>query len=259
MRIDILSLFPHMFVGPFDESIIKRAIGKGLVEIAIHNLRDWAIDQHGTVDDKPYGGGVGMVLRPEPIASTLKQLTTDNLQLTTKKILLSASGKLYNQQKALQLSHLSHLILICGHYEGVDQRIADHYVDEELSIGDYVLTGGEIPAMVVVDSVVRLIPGVLSKEDATKFESFSPTPSRHPVGAGLVPARSSGDHKGSPLQLLEYPHYTRPEAFEDHHVPEVLLSGNHKEIEKWRQEEAVKRTKKNRPDLLKKTAKAFSL
>ena len=276
MKIDIITLFPNMFAGPFDESIIRRAADKGLVEIAIHNLRDWAIDDHGTVDDKPYGGGVGMVLRPEPIVAAIKSIypvtptnhdligsveeshatesverdSSTALGMTRSVILLSASGKLFNQQKALHLSRLSHLILICGHYEGVDQRIADYYVDEELSIGDYILTGGEIPAMVIVDSIVRLIPGVLSKEEAIKFESFSPTTKHHPVGAGLVPARTKGDHKGSPLQLLEHPHYTRPEEFEGHKVPEVLRSGHHKEIENWKLEEAHKRTKKNRPDFL---------
>lgn len=232
MKIDIISLFPSMFTGPFDESIIKRAKEKGIIEINIHNLRDQALDSYGTVDDKPYGGGVGMILKPEPIVSALRELTTYNLQLKTKKIILSASGKLFTQKKANELSQLDHLIFICGHYEGVDQRIADHYCDEELSIGDYVLTGGEIPAMVIVDSVIRLIPGVLTKEDATKFESFS------------QPTTNNS-------QLLEFPQYTRPEEFEGHHVPSILLSGNHGEVAKWRAEEAIKRTKQNRPDLIK--------
>ena len=237
MKIDILTLFPNMFVGPFDESIINRAQEKGLVEIAIHNLRDWALDNYGTVDDKPYGGGVGMVLRPEPIVSALKEITRRyTLDAKRSTILLSASGKPFTQQTAARLSRLSHLTLICGHYEGVDQRIADFYCDEELSIGDYVLTGGEIPAMVIVDSVIRLIPSVLAKSEATQYESFSSYPSYSHL---------------SPLPLLEASHYTRPEVFDGHKVPEILLSGNHKKIEKWRMEEAVKRTKTNRPDLLK--------
>ncbi len=227
MKIDIVTLFPSMFTGPFDESIIKRAKEKDIIKIDIHNLRDKALDSYGTVDDKPYGGGVGMILRPEPIVSALRQSVGVDpcVDPKMKIILLSASGKLFTQQKAQELSLLDHLIFICGHYEGVDQRIADFYCDEELSIGDYVLTGGEIPAMVIVDSIVRLIRGVLTKEDATKFESFS--------------------------QLLEFPQYTRPEEFEGHKVPSVLLSGNHGEVAKWREEEALKRTKQNRPDLIK--------
>lgn len=210
-----------MFKGPFEESIIKRAQEKGLVEIKIHNLRNWAKDKHNTVDDRPYGGGVGMVLMVEPIYSALQELRAEK----SKVILLDAGGKTFNQQKARELSKSEHLIFIAGHYEGVDQRTKDHLVDEEISIGDYVLTGGELPTMVVIDSVVRLIPGVLEKEDATKYESFTEN-------------------------LLEYPQYTRPEDFRGWKVPEVLLSGNHKEIEKWRKEKSLERTKKLRPDLL---------
>lgn len=268
MQIDIITLFPSMFIGPFDESIIKRAKEKGLVEIYLHNLRDWAIDNYGTVDDKPYGGGVGMVLRPEPIVAALRHLkdTSDGdspsadghgsseVSDMRKTILLSASGKLFTQRKAVHLSRLSHLILICGHYEGVDQRIADYYIDEEISIGDYVLTGGEIPAMVVVDSVVRLIPGVLSKEEAIRNESFSiPFTSDGSLRNTSEVARrdsSDGGERKKPINLLESPHYTRPDVFENHQVPEVLRSGNHKEIENWRREQSLKRTKKNRPDLL---------
>ena len=281
MTIDIITLFPNMFFGPFDESIIKRAQDKGIVTINVHNLRDWALDSYGTVDDRPYGGGIGMVLRPEPIVNALKSIhsaspllvgdppageaggqgevdmLTKALQNNDKRsvILTSAAGKPFSQQKAQELSQKDHLVFICGHYEGVDQRIADHYADEELSIGDYVLTGGELPTMVMIDSIVRLIPGVLSKPDAVKLESFSqisnpPIPSTpsHPSSSKTSgPFVSSGP---SGTSLLEAPHYTRPDTFDGHTVPEVLKNGNHAEIEKWKQEEAKKRTKKNRPDLL---------
>jgi len=253
MRIDIITLFPNMFSGPFEESIIKRAQDKSLVKINIHNLRNWAIDKRGTVDDKPYGGGVGMILRPEPIFNAIKDIkkqynnrttrlqspeaTADGGQVEQSKIiLLSASGKPYNQKKAVELSKLDHLILLCGHYEGVDQRVADYLCDEEITIGDYVLTGGEIPAMVIADSVVRLIPGVLEKPAATQNESFS-----------SAEALAKADN---PQPSLEHPQYTRPENFLGFKVPKILLSGNHKEIEKWQKEKALERTKKLRPDLL---------
>lgn len=227
MTIDILTLFPEMFRGPFDESIIKRAQTKSLIEIKIHNLRDWTEDKRGTVDDKPYGGGVGMVLMVEPIYKALQALKPKDKNLKPKIILLSAGGKVFNQNKAQEFSKIDHLILICGHYEGVDQRVIDHLVDEEISIGDYVLTGGELPAMVVVDAVTRLITGVLEKPEATQFESFS---------------------KKTPL---EYPQYTRPEDFQDWKVPDILLSGNHKKIEEWRLEKSLEKTRQIRPDLLK--------
>ena len=223
MKIDILTLFPKMFKGPFDESIIKRAQDKGLVEIKSHNIRNWAKDRHKTVDDRPYGGGTGMVLMVEPLYKALKDLRGKN----TKVILMTPQGKPYKENDAKRLSKINHLIIIAGHYEGFDERIRENLVDEEISIGDYVLTGGEIPAMVITDSVVRLIPGVLEKEDATINESFS---------------------EG----LLEYPQYTRPEDFKGWKVPNILLSGNHKEIAKWRKEKALEKTKSRRPDLLAK-------
>jgi len=233
MKIDIVTLFPEMFKGPFDESIVKRAIDKKLVKINIHNLRKWAKDKYKTVDDHPYGGGVGMVMMVEPVYKALKDLkkqSTINNQQST--ILLSPQGKQYNQQKAQQLSKLDHLIFICGHYEGFDERIRQ-LADEEISIGDYILTGGELPTMVVVDSLVRLIPGVLEKPEATKNESFSP-----------CSLRSIGYY-------LEHPQYTRPANFKGWKVPEILLSGDHKKIEAWRKKQSLKRTKKRRPDLIK--------
>ena len=222
MKIDILTIFPEMFSGPFKESIIKRAQKKELVEIKIHNLRDWTEDKHKTVDDKPFGGGAGMVMKIEIIDKALNDLKTKK----SKVILLTPQGKVFKQKMAQEYANLNHMILICGHYEGFDERIRENLIDEEVSIGDYVLTGGEIPAMVVVDSVVRLIPGVVGNDESIKDESFS---------------------KG----LLEYPQYTRPADYRGKKVPEVLLSGNHAQIEKWRQEQAEKRTKKRRVDLLK--------
>ena len=209
MKVDILTLFPKMFSGPFAESIVKRAGDKGLVEIVIHDLRDWGEGERRTVDDRPYGGGVGMILRVDIIEAALKDLRKKN----SKVILMDAGGETFSQKKAREFSKAEHLIIIAGHYEGVDHRVHEHLVDEVISIGDYVLTGGEIPAMVITDAVVRLIPGVLEKPEATEIESFS--------------------QEG----VIEFPQYTRPETYKGWKVPEVLLSGNHKEIDKWRKEQ----------------------
>ncbi len=225
MKIDILTLFPEMFSGPFDESIIKRAKDKKIVEINIHQLRDYAVDKHRMVDDRPFGGGVGMVLKVEPVYNALKALKAkipdqvrDDSGLS-RTILLTPQGRKFTQEKAKELSKLKHLILICGRYEGFDERIREHLIDEEISIGDYVLTGGELPAMVIAETVARLVPGVLEKDEATEKESFS---------------------EGS---NIEYPQYTRPEEFNGWKVPEILLSGNHAEIEKWRVTESAKKTR----------------
>ena len=235
MKVDILTLFPKMFKGPFEESIIKRAQEKGLVEITIHDLRKWGLDARKTVDDRPYGGGVGMILRVDVIARALKDLKTKKLKNKSLTILLSPQGKVFNQEKARELAECKGLILIAGHYEGVDHRVHEHLVDEVISIGNYVLTGGEIPAMVLTDTIVRLLPGVLEKPTATELESFSPPTTYN-----------------SPLTtLLEYPQYTRPEKFKGWKVPEVLLSGNHAEIEKWRKDMAIEKTRKVRPDLVR--------
>lgn len=208
MKIDILTLFPKMFEGPFAESIVKRAQDKNLVQVKVHDLRQWGLTDRRTVDDRPYGGGVGMILRVDVIDAALKDLKTKN----SKVVLLDATGEKYTQAKAKEFSKLDHLILIAGHYEGVDHRVHEHLADEIISIGDYVLTGGEIPAMVLTDSIVRLIPSVLSKEEATQIESFA------------KPGK------------VEFPQYTRPEKYRGWKVPQVLLSGNHKEITTWRQE-----------------------
>jgi tRNA (guanine37-N1)-methyltransferase len=222
MKIDVLTLFPAMFAGPLDESIVKRAREKKLLDLKIHNLRDWTHDRHKTVDDKPFGGGPGMLLKVEPLFEAVESLQ----RAETKVILLSPSGRKFTQEIARELSLKKDLLLVCGSYEGFDERVREALADDELSIGDYVLTNGALPAMVVIDAVARLLPGVLGDDESSRDESFS---------AGL----------------LEYPQYTRPAEFRGMKVPEVLLSGNHAEIEKWRREQAKLRTEKQRPDLLK--------
>lgn len=218
LKIDILTLFPKMFSGPFDESIIKRAQDKSLVEVNIHQLRDWAEGKRKVVDDRPYGGGIGMLLMVEPLYKAIGDLKKNG----SKVILLDAGGETHTQERAANLSKEEHLILVCGRYEGVDHRVREHLVDMEISIGSYVLTGGEIPAMVILDSIVRLIPGVLEKEDATQLESFTDP------------------------NLVEYPQYTRPEDFNSWKVPEVLLSGDHKKIEGWKVEQSKIRSGKRK-------------
>ena len=225
MRIDIISIFPRMFSAVLDESIIKRAQLKGKVKIFTHDLRNYTLDKHRKVDDRPFGGGSGMVIQVEPIFRAL-QAIKKMIKGKSKVILLSPQGKRLNQASVKKLSGCRNLILICGHYEGVDERVRQYLVDEEISIGDYVLTGGEIAAMVLVDSLVRLIPGVLGDKNSLNFESF----------------------EGN---LLEYPQYSRPAKFKNWSVPEVLVSGAHDKISSWRKQEAIKRTKERRPDLLK--------
>jgi len=222
MKIDVLTLFPAMFVGPLDESIIKRARQAGLLDLQLHQLRDWAHDRHKTVDDRPFGGGPGMLLKPEPIFEAVESLVREN----TRVILLSPSGRKFDQSIARELAKQEHLLFVTGHYEGFDERIRESLADDELSIGDYVLTNGALPAMVVIDAVTRLLPGVLGDDDSSHDESFS-------------------------HGLLEYPQYTRPAEFRGMKVPDVLLSGNHAEIEKWRREKAQLQTERQRPDLLK--------
>ena len=221
MKIDILTLFPNMYQGIFDESIIKRAVDEGRVEINIHNFRDYTLDPHKKVDDTPYGGGAGMVLTCQPIFDCVKSLRSDDSIV----ILMTPDGEVYKQKKAYELSKKKHLILICGHYEGFDERIRT-ICDMEISIGDYVLTGGELASMVLVDSIVRLMPGVI-EEDSHVNDSFN-------------------------NNLLDYPTYTKPRVYEGMEVPEVLLSGDHKRIEEYRREMSLRRTKERRPDLLEK-------
>ncbi|MCK4913632.1 MAG: tRNA (guanosine(37)-N1)-methyltransferase TrmD [Planctomycetes bacterium] len=224
MRIDILTLFPEMFESPLNSSIIKRAKDKGLVEIVITNIRDFAANSYKKVDDKPYGGGAGMVMMAQPVFDCLEYV--ENLsEEKGRAVLLTPQGEKFSQRKAAEISKEKRLVLIAGRYEGFDERIRTDLGAEQISIGDYVLSGGELAAMVIVDAVVRLQPGVLGDEDSAKDDSFSDG-------------------------LLEYPQYTRPESFRNMNVPDVLLSGNHGEIAKWRREKSLERTKKNRPDLL---------
>jgi tRNA (guanine37-N1)-methyltransferase len=225
MKIDVLTLFPpKAFGGPLDESIVKRARVTGLLDLKIHNLRDWTHDRHKTVDDRPFGGGPGMLLKPEPLFEAIESLKRKK----TRVVLLSPAGRTFNQAIARELAAQEDLLLVTGHYEGFDERVREKLADDELSIGDYVLTNGALPAMVVIDAVVRLLPGALGDDESAHDESFSP---------------------GRPG--LEYPQYTRPAEFRGMKVPDVLISGNHAEIEKWRREQAKLRTKKRRPDLLK--------
>ncbi len=221
MKIDVLTLFPAMFAGPLDESIIMRARKKGILDLTIHQLRDYAHDRHKTVDDRPFGGGPGMLLKPEPIFEAVEALVREK----TRVILLSPAGRMFNQAIARELAGMDDLLLVTGHYEGFDERIRQELADDEISIGDYVLTNGALPAMVVIDAITRLLPGVLGDDESSVEESFS---------GGL----------------LEYPQYTRPAEFRGMKVPEVLLSGNHAQIAKWRAEQARQRTAQRRPDLL---------
>ncbi len=220
MRIDILTLFPKMFEGVLGESMIKRAQNKGKVSIKVHNLRDWSEDKHKKVDDKPFGGGPGMVIKPQPLFDAIDDLRSRS----SRVVLLTPQGKTLDQAAAGKLSKYKHLILVCGHYEGIDERFMKKAVTDEVSLGDFILTGGEIPAIALIDCVVRLVPGVLGAEGSLDFESFT-----------------SG--------LLEYPQYTRPSVYRGLKVPEILLSGDHNKIERWRKMMALNRTRRKRPDL----------
>ncbi len=224
VRIDILTIFPNMFVGPFDESIVKRARQRGIVAIHVHDIRQWATDRHRTVDDYPYGGGPGMVMKPEPIFAAVEAV----LAMDERRgpiVLMTPVGRPFTQEVALELSRQERLVIICGHYEGVDARVHRHLATDEISIGDYVLSGGELPAMVLVDAVVRLLPGAVGDPQSVHSESFSDG-------------------------LLEAPHYTRPPDFRGWRVPEVLLSGHHGEVARWRRLQSILLTARRRPDLL---------
>ena len=224
MQYNVITLFPEMFGDPFNASIVKRAQEKGLITISVHNLRNHCTDKHRVTDDIPYGGGVGMVMKPEPLIRAIEALRAERPDART--ILMTPQGKRFSQEDAQRFATYPALTLVCGRYEGIDERVRS-FVDEEISIGDYILTGGELASMVVIDAVTRLLPGVLGDADSLKEESFTES-------------------------LLEAPQYTRPRVFRNMEVPKVLLSGNHAEIERWRQEQALKRTKERRPDLLSK-------
>jgi tRNA (guanine37-N1)-methyltransferase len=225
MKFDILTLFPNMFSSPFQESILGKAIQKGLMDLRIINIRDFALDKHQVVDDSPYGGGQGMVMKVEPIARAIEWARSEDPSSWT--IYLTPQGRPFNQEKARDLSSRSHLVLLCGRYEGVDERVREMFIDEEVSIGDYVLTGGELAAMVMIDAVSRLLPGVLGSDQSAEDDTFTNA-------------------------LLEYPQYTRPFDFRGSSVPEILLSGNHAAVSLWRRKEALRRTAVRRPDLLAK-------
>lgn len=225
MRIDVLTLFPQLFEAPFGYGVFKRAAENGLVDLRVHDIRDYTHDRHHTADDYPYGGGAGMVMKPEPIFEAAEEINKNAPE--TRVILMTPRGRLFSQPLAQELAGEERLTVICGHYEGVDERVSEHLVTDEISIGDYVLTGGEIPAMVIIDAVLRLLPGVLGSEE-------SPLDDSHVNG------------------LLEYPQYTRPAEFRGWEVPEVLLSGNHGKIARWRREQILRRTLESRPELLEK-------
>lgn len=230
MRFHIMTLFPEIFNSYMNESIMKRAVEKGIIEVNIYNIRDFSTNKHKKVDDYPFGGGAGMVMTPQPIYDTYKHII-DKFDIKDPRVVyLTPKGKVHNQNIASEMSTFEDVILLCGHYEGIDQRIIDSIVTNEISIGDYVLTGGELPALILIDSISRLIPGVLSQNESFEEESFKD-------------------------DLLEYPHYTRPREFMGMEVPEVLLSGNHKKIDEWRHEESIEITKERRPDLYKKACK----
>ena len=221
MKIDVLTLFPEMCAGPLDVSIVNRARQAGILSLSVINLRDYTHDRHKTVDDRPFGGGTGMVLKPEPIFEAVESLASE----ATRVVLMTPAGRTFNQALARELAQEQHLLFICGSYEGVDERVCQTLVDDEVSIGDYVLTNGGLPALVVIDAVTRLLPGVLGHDESAADESFS-------------------------RDQLEYPHYTRPAEFRGMKVPEILLSGHHAEIEKWRRQQATVRTAQRRPDLV---------
>jgi tRNA (guanine37-N1)-methyltransferase len=245
MKIDILTIFPDFFRGPLDFGIVRRAREAGLAEIEIHDLRAFAHDRHKTVDDRPFGGGEGMVLKPEPIFECIESLGIANREQRSAKesvILLSAQGKRFDQNLAAELATLDRIVLICGRYEGVDERVGQHLADRELSIGDYVLSGGELGAAVILDTVTRLIPGALGNEASSKQESFTTQAEPHAANGANSTCGSGG--------LLDYPHYTRPADFRGMVIPEILTSGNHEEIRKWRRRTALEKTLTNRPELL---------
>ena len=273
MKIDIVTIFPDFFRGPLDYGIVRRAGEAGLVKIEVHDLRAFAHDRHRTVDDRPFGGGAGMVLKPEPLFECVESLNlAPREERATAKhsvVLLSAQGRRFDQSLAAELAELDRLVLICGRYEGVDERVGTHLADREISIGDYVLSGGELGAAVIADTVVRLIPGALGNETSTKQESFfagpeidgndstgedaHSTPSQGSVAQGRLRPSTPDSTCGSG-GLLDYPHYTRPAEFRGMAVPEVLMGGDHAAVRRWRREQQLRKTLKNRPDLLEGAA-----
>jgi tRNA (guanine37-N1)-methyltransferase len=268
MKVDILTIFPGFFSGPLDHGITRRACEMGLAKIEVHDLRAFTHDRHRTVDDRPFGGGEGMVLKPEPLFECIESLglasREDRMAGCVKEsvVLLSAQGRRFNQRVATELAALDRVVMICGRYEGVDERVADFLADRELSIGDYVLSGGEMGAAVIVEAVTRLLPGAVGNEASTRQESFTASSDTHPsANSGQAFSRKERARNGAPEKdvadstcgsggLLDYPHYTRPAEFHGMVVPEALFSGNHEEIRRWRRRQALEKTLRNRPDLL---------
>ncbi|MGB6876391.1 MAG: tRNA (guanosine(37)-N1)-methyltransferase TrmD [Candidatus Acidiferrales bacterium] len=257
MRFDLITIFPEFFRGPLDHGIVRRAREAKLIDIAVHDLRDFTHDRHRTVDDRPFGGGEGMVLKPEPLFEAVESLIGPmndaqraNMPGKTAIALLSASGKLFRQEMARQFSQRERIILICGRYEGVDERVAQHLATDEISIGDFVLSGGELAAAIVLDSVTRLIPGALGNEDSVENESFSALPPSHLPDFSSSMQQSADLFAAADRGILDYPHYTRPQNFRDWEVPEILVSGHHEEVRRWRERMAMEKTQRNRPDLL---------
>jgi tRNA (guanine37-N1)-methyltransferase len=273
MRFDIVTIFPEFFGGPLDYGIVRRAREARLIEIGIHDLRNFTHDRHRTVDDRPFGGGEGMVLKPEPIFKAVESVLGcghDTLPGKTAIVLLSASGKIFRQETARRFSKLERIVLLCGRYEGVDERVAEHLATDDISIGDFVLSGGELPAGLIIDAVARLIPGALGNEDSAVNESFSESTRQEKAGSDAsefaanraanraanetASAENADSHefesRAGERGILDYPHYTRPPSFRGWDVPEILLSGNHAEILRWRRRQAIEKTRRNRPDLL---------
>ena len=271
MRFDLITIFPAFFGGPLDHGIIRRAREAGLIDVRVQDLREFTKDRHRTVDDRPFGGGEGMVLKPEPLFEAVESVLGRSVDDAAKEnrrdpgtaiVLMSAAGKLFDQEMARRYSRLERIILICGRYEGVDERVAEHLATEEVSIGDFVLSGGELPAMLVVDAATRLVPGALGNEASLQNESFSEFDPgtakgslvRAPSQTDIGKARNTTNRTShEPLRaLLDFPHYTRPAEYRGWRVPETLLSGNHREVTKWRQQKALEKTRRNRPDLLER-------
>jgi tRNA (guanine37-N1)-methyltransferase len=258
MRFDLITIFPEFFVGPLDHGILRRARETGLVEVHVQDLRVFTKDRHRTVDDRPFGGGEGMVLKPEPLFEAVESLLGASVGEAsrpgavgpkTATVLMSAAGKLFRQETARRYAQLERIIFICGRYEGVDERVAEHLATEEISIGDFVLSGGELPAMMVVDAVTRLLPGALGNEASSQNESFSGVAHSECESLGRA-GSTSHQSRVTNHSLLDFPHYTRPAEYRGWPVPEVLIGGNHAEVAKWRRAASIEKTRRNRPDLL---------
>jgi tRNA (guanine37-N1)-methyltransferase len=265
MRFDLITIFPEFFAGPLEHGIVRRAREAGLIDVQVQDLRAFTKDRHRTVDDRPFGGGEGMVLKPEPlfeaVESLLGHVVGDAARPTapdprTAVVLMSAAGSLFKQETARRYAGLERIVLICGRYEGVDERVAQHLASEEISVGDFVVSGGELPAMLVVDAITRLLPGALGNEASSQNESFSaaivPNGAQHaaPLPADAMPGRCGQESPIESRAVLDFPHYTRPAEFRGWAVPEVLIGGNHAEVAKWRRAAALEKTRRNRPDLL---------